>query len=356
MQRAVRKQAPPPKGIVPFDGIERRRSSFSGEGRSIPLDVWILNALLDGSADSVSAIGRDGNIRFITKAGPDLSGADRQATNVGLPWLDQWPKSCIDTLTTAIATARAGRSARCDVSFQDSRGDRCWWEICFSSCRGAQDRDYAGFVVAVARDVTDRFVALEAAQVLARESQHRYCNMLSMIQAIVRISAGASRDQAQFISSIEDRIDALARNHLMLTRNGHGAVDIRALLQAELAPYSGLGLISIHGPPTAIGEPLATALGLAIHELTSNAIKHGALSRRRGRLGVSWDDKGDQGLTILWRETGVAGSSGGPPGFGSMLLDQLLSDQLGIGRSWLEDGLLATISTVAQFERVHFEH
>lgn len=313
--------------------------------RSAPVETPILAALANNLADSISVIGNDGATRPIIGRSRADQVAALSATITAAAWLDQWPDSCAEALCSALATAQLGQLARCDVRRDNAPGEQRWWEV---SCSPLNvDRGHPPLVIASVRDVTDRYIAVESAQLLARELHHRYCNMLTMVQAIIRISAGVDQDPAQFIQAVESRIDALARNHTFLTRNRQSAIDVRVLLEEELAPYTQSGRIAIEGPSLFIGEPTASALSLAFHELTSNAVKYGALSCPGGRLRVSWGSDATEVMTISWSETGARGLLDGAAGFGSMLLDELLIDQLRVDRLWRDDGVLATIALIA---------
>ena len=328
-------------------GLSPYHSAPGMEFDPLPVDPAILRSLLDCSADSVAVIGRDGATRFITPRGLDQFGATDQSLVIGQPWLDQWPDACAKVLAGALDQALSGQRANSDIRCKNDRGEASWWEVCFSPWNVGTLDDRANLVIAVARDVSDRHAAIENAELLARELHHRVGNMLSMVQAIVRISAKAHRDPKHFIDSVEERVDALARAHALLTIGRQGEVELRALLSAELAPFAESGRVSLEGPLIIVREPAASALCLAIHELTSNAVKYGALSCSEGQLHVSWRAEPGGGSKIRWSELANRALSIGPPGFGSMLLGCLLNDQLCVNRDWREDGLSATITLVA---------
>lgn len=197
-------------------------------------------------------------------------------------------------------------------------------------------------VVVVARDITEQHEDAARATLLAQELDHRVRNMMTMLQAITRIAAGRSADFPSFIDSLEQRIHALARTQDMLCEGPHGTVDLRALICGELRPYDDGDRVELVGAAVAVPEPRASALGLAIHELTTNAIKYGALSGAGGRLRVSWECSGAD-LRIEWVEAGAPTDPPAASGFGSTLLEQLLADQLSIRRDWSRQGLHATI-------------
>ncbi|MEO5641497.1 MAG: HWE histidine kinase domain-containing protein [Sphingomicrobium sp.] len=318
---------------------------------AVPADCCsYLHSLLEASADSVAAIEADGTIGFITPRLLWLFHESDPARLIGRPWLSIWPGDCPDKLRATLDRALSGSAARCEIDCVDHEMRRTWWEISLTPVKlrgpAVAGNPSATTVVAVARDVTDYHEALREAEVLGRELHHRVRNMMSMLQAIVRIAATTSTDSAAFIDSIEDRVHAMARTHELLCEGTDGEVDVGDLLRGELLPFKRDHAIVIKGPPVNVREPRAAALGLALHELTINAVKYGGLSTAAGRISVTWEvrESGEQ-LHLSWHEEGgPAVVTSGRPGFGSMLLDHLLADQLTVTREWRATGLHATIT------------
>jgi two-component sensor histidine kinase len=143
----------------------------------------------------------------------------------------------------------------------------------------------------------------------------------------------SARMAQAFYDSFAARIAALGRTHTLLTDDYWQTAPLREMLRHELAPYDDgtEGRITLEGPPVELAADLAVPTGMAIHELSANAAKHGALSTQAGRLFVRWDiveEGGTRKLSLEWIE------SGGPPpqeptktGFGSTLLQRVLSVQ-----------------------------
>lgn len=123
------------------------------------------------------------------------------------------------------------------------------------------------------------------------------------------------------------------------------AVSLLTLLHTILAPYGGENRVRIGGDDSNIGGKAVTYLSLLLHELATNAAKHGSLSVESGRLDIRVVSDGDL-VRLIWRETaGPAPSTSGPAGFGSRL-ERCLTDALNamIERDWLLTGLVATIA------------
>jgi two-component sensor histidine kinase len=176
-------------------------------------------------------------------------------------------------------------------------------------CTGtaAASVDAAGRVVrlsGVTTDVTDRKETEERQVLLAREVDHRARNALAVIQSIIRLTRAKTVDD--YVFTVEGRIKALARAHTLLSDSRWRGADLGTLVAEELAPYRAGDKIEINGPNISLLPATAQGLALALHELATNAAKHGALSSMKGRLSLTWQLQ-PEALTLLWTETG------GPP-------------------------------------------
>ena len=140
---------------------------------------------------------------------------------------------------------------------------------------------------------------------LARNYQHQLRNLLAVIRSIVRRTAAASTDVEQFATFLDGRISALARVQSALARKPDGTVTLHSLLADELlahATHEGEGA-SLSGMPVRLrGKPAAT-LALFLHELAVNAVTHGVLGARPGRLAVGWRLLPSGELLLEWKES-----------------------------------------------------
>jgi PAS domain S-box-containing protein len=164
--------------------------------------------------------------------------------------------------------------------------------------------DAAGNVVRVSGvtvDVTDRKEAEERQVLLAREVDHRARNTLAVIQSIIRLTRAKS--VKDYILAIEGRIKALARAHTLLSDSRWNGADLATLVADELAPYRAGDKIQFKGPDISLQPATAQGLALALHELATNAAKHGALSSPGGRIALDWDLQPDA-LKLNWVENG----------------------------------------------------
>jgi two-component sensor histidine kinase len=136
-----------------------------------------------------------------------------------------------------------------------------------------------------------------------------------------------------FVAALDRRIRSMASTHELLSNSRWQGVPLRELLRRELAPYNSNSNTCIRGPEVILSPDAAQTIASVLHELTTNAAKYGALSKREGRVSVRWHcaSNGQPGpLTIEWLETG------GPPvkapcrsGYGKSVITELVSYELG---------------------------
>lgn len=200
-----------------------------------------------------------------------------------------------------------------------------------------------GFLI----DITARKRAEEARQLLLRELDHRVKNTLSTVQSVAEMTLRTSTSLAAFGAMFRGRIAALARMHAAIWRNKGTPLQMRELAELSLAPFArGAERACVAGDDVAISPQTAAALGLVLHELATNAVKHGALSILSGSVRLSWERDGGQ-LSLTWLE------SGGPAvalpahrGFGSVLIEQSIPYELGgtVDLDFAPSGVRCTIT------------
>jgi two-component system CheB/CheR fusion protein len=179
------------------------------------------------------------------------------------------------------------------------------------------------------RDITERKRAEERQHLLMAELQHRVRNILAVVRSITSRTLEASDDLEEFSSHFEGRLHALARAQGVLARNVGGAADVDEIVREELLSHTvGDGdQVEIDGPTVRLGQRAAETFSLAVHELATNALKYGALSRPGGRIAVSWrvmNTNAGPRLSFEWRERGVAVVDPKPTrtGFGRDLIER----------------------------------
>jgi PAS domain S-box-containing protein len=187
-------------------------------------------------------------------------------------------------------------------------------------------------MIGVVQDITERKHTEERQALLIRELHHRVKNTLATVQAIVGSTARSASTIDEFYQGFVGRIVSLAQTHTLLTEHYWQTASLHQLLRNELGPYDdeGSDRVVIDGPPVELTSEAAVPIGMAIHELTTNAAKYGALSDG-GRVEVRWTLTNDDRpmLNLSWTERG--GPPVAPPqrqGFGSRLLQRVLATQL----------------------------
>jgi two-component sensor histidine kinase len=252
------------------------------------------------------------------------------------PGLGAWGD---DAEATREAWARARRSgAPLVVHHRIATPDGLRW---FRS-RAFPHRDRHGRVLkwyGASEDVHDQRTAEEGRALLMREVDHRARNVLMVVQALVNLTR--SDDVKSYARAVQDRIQALARTHGLLSQTGWTGVEIRQLLQAELAAFA--GHVHLDGPEAVLAPVAVQPVGLLIHELAVNAAKYGALSRPCGSVAVRWRTTSSS-IEFEWTERGGPELAGEPErkGFGSRLITATLADHRGqVAFDWAPDGLTA---------------
>jgi len=166
---------------------------------------------------------------------------------------------------------------------------------------------------------------------LTRELNHRVKNTLANVLSILALTRRRATDLASFADGLDGRIRALSATHDLLTASDWGTTPVRAVVEAELLPYAQASdhLVDLRGPEVELAPNDALSLGLAIHELATNAAKYGALSEPGGRVTVYWKLATEQLMRIEWIERG------GPPvpqsrsrGFGTDLIERIVAHEL----------------------------
>jgi two-component system CheB/CheR fusion protein len=179
------------------------------------------------------------------------------------------------------------------------------------------------------RDITERRRGDERQHLLMAELQHRVRNILAVVRSITSRTLEASDDLEEFSSHFEGRLHALARAQGVLARNVGGAADVDEIVREELLSHTidDGDQVEIDGPSVRLGQRAAETFSLAVHELATNALKYGALSRPAGRIAISWrvmNTNAGPKLTFEWRERGVAVVDPKPTrtGFGRDLIER----------------------------------
>ncbi len=206
-------------------------------------------------------------------------------------------------------------------------------------------------------DTTKHQRARDNAAMLIDELNHRVKNTLATVQSIVTQAVRNSSDPEIVRESIETRIAALSRSHDLLGREKWDGAGLRDLVGESLAPFSvtegGAERFTIEGENIRLSPRAVLALGIALNELATNAVKYGAFSNEEGTISIKWtieNQPGGRWLCLHWREKD--GPPVSPPtrkGFGSRVIEQGLTHELDgkVKLDYLPDGIVCTIDVPA---------
>jgi PAS domain S-box-containing protein len=213
-------------------------------------------------------------------------------------------------------------SCETDKRFLHRNGTIIWVHRTVSCVRKSDGS--VDYLVSVVEDISARRRAEERVHLLIREANHRVKNMLGLVQVIARQTVAGNPED--FIGRFTQRIQALATNQDLLSRNLWQGDDLEGLVRGQLAHFADFlgSRIMMYGSRLRLNAAAAQAIGLALHELATNAAKYGSLSTGAGRVDIGWQSEGDV-FAMRWTERD------GPPvrppthrGFGSTVIDSMV--------------------------------
>jgi PAS domain S-box-containing protein len=309
-----------------FDASDRTK--YEGELRRARIEAEQLATIVQSSAEAIISVDKDNRILSWNPGAETIFGwtmdeAIGREISALIPndALSAQPDSDWSVTTTAVDRAklhRSGRTIELSISvtaMRDSDGNRTSRAI-------------------VCRDVSARKRAERNVALLVGEIKHRSKNLLGVVQAIIRLTAKSTPPE-RLAGEISSRIQALAASQDLLTADPLKGVDLADLIGSQLRHIAegSNSRIAMNGPNLRVRAEAAQAIGLAVHELCTNAAKHGALSNDSGRVTIEWNLEGDpdnKTFSIVWTESG--GPSVSTPirsGFGTTVLSSLTRAGLG---------------------------
>ncbi|MCU0953234.1 MAG: PAS domain-containing protein [Hyphomicrobium sp.] len=262
-----------------------------------------------------------------------------------------------DDLPRLLAEAEAMLQAPREVYSQyrafGKNGEVRWLETRgrYECAPDGRPKRYYGVLI----DITERKQAEERDRILTAEVNHRAKNLLAVVQSVALQTARID-DPRAFAQNFSDRLSGLAASHDLLVQSHWSGVDIAELLRSQLSHFADLigNRILLSGPPAELNASAAQIVGMAAHELATNASKHGALSSPKGCVRVTWNVETADGLPrfkMQWMETN------GPPvtppnrrGFGHSILVDMAEYSLSaeVNLSYPQTGLLWQLSAHAK--------
>ncbi|MCA1797948.1 MAG: PAS domain-containing protein [Xanthomonadaceae bacterium] len=321
--RPYRSPANPVDGaVLSFTEITERKAREETQAH--------LAAIVASTGDAVLALDRDGIVTNWNRGAERLTGYGADAV-IGKQLPQLLSPEGIENARRIFDAAKAGDHVeQKEMSFPRPDGSVAEVVVTVSPVYGV-DGEVNGISI-IARDNSEQIELEQHRSIMMAELDHRVKNTLATVQSIARQTGKSSKSVKRFLDAFDQRIIALARTHDLLTAAGGTGAMLQDLVVGELKPYESAN-ITIDGEPVRLGGKSALALGMGIHELATNAAKHGALSTPRGRVSVSWKLEIADAVRTLhfnWKE------SGGPKvctpehrGFGSRLIEEGLRAGMG---------------------------
>ena len=298
------------------------RAELAERTEALRLTIWRYEASLAISGATLFEQGADFRYAWTYNPPWDLQGRSM----IGLTETDFMPAELARTAQGLKREALAtGTMQRLEFRI-GAEEDPHWFEVRVHPV----ERDGRTVLIGAGSDITLQKQHQQRLQEVTRELNHRAKNLLTMVQGIARQTAMTAIDPKLFVERFAERLRALAAAHDVLVEAEWRGADIRDVIEGQLRHHreSDPDRVRLVGAPFQLAPSVAHYIGLAIHELGSNAVKYGALSGPQGQVEVSWAvheaAAGGRELMMGWRETGgpkVAASD--RRGFGRTILESL---------------------------------
>ena len=302
-----------------------------------------LAAIVESSQDAIVSKGLDGTVTSWNPGAERMFGYSAQEM-IGRPIMTIIPDSHRHEEDMILARVRLGERVEPFDTVRRHKSGRLLHVSLTVSPLLSTDGTIIG-ASKIARDITDRKEAEQRINTLMGELSHRVKNQYAVILSMLRETGRHVGSLEEFERLIRERVLALSRSHDLLISGKWVGASLSELVLAQLEPFSSDDRLIVGGPPILLSPTAVQYLGMAFHELATNAAKYGALAKEDGRIEVKWQTTSDARLHLKWREL-KCGNADAPTsrGFGSTVLERIAPEAVsGIGRIGFEEGGLTWI-------------
>ena len=303
-------------------------------------------------AAGVSVFTQDRDLRYLWIGG-DYFGCDPDAA-VGAEEKDVVPPELVVPLQLMKREVlETGQAAHKDLPYQKD-GKTVWCNVQIEPWR-SRNGEVQSLLGAVS-DISERKATEQHIRTLLGELAHRSKNLLTVIQVMARRSVSPDLSSSDFVDSFIERLSGLAQSHDLLAREDWRGISMQDLVTSQIGHLNSdlSSRLFTDGPDLVLAPVAAQNLGMAVHELSTNAVKYGSLSVDGGQVHISWsvfsDESGRDRLRLTWVERG------GPPvteptrrGFGRFVIEAIAARALSgvVDLRFEPDGVCCTIEGAA---------
>lgn len=300
------------------------------------------------SNDCVEIIGMDGRV-IATNSTDTSSCGDLEEQDEG--WVMQWPETSRTSVQIGLEEALDGRKHRFEA-YRPRNGQDAWWDVSVTSI---EDEKGVSGALAVSRDITrirneqmqsqamleEARSTAEERDLISREMRHRLKNQITAIRSLALMTARDHPDTKSFMDSFNRRMMSLSTSQDILSARDNQPVELNQAIQSILAATGRSRQVTISSMPQATVGPQALAtMALILGELSTNALKYGALSEDQGTVRIECQEK-EGILTFTWDEDSGVPIVPGDTGSGHQLMKRMSANSgVDFILEWLETGLL----------------
>ena len=261
-----------------------------------------LASVLAASTDCIKVLDFDGNLVTMSDGGMRVMEIDDFSAVKGCYWPSMLDGEGHRLASQAIVAARGGETSHFEMAANTFAGTPKWWSVSVSPIR--DDAGQIVRVLSVSRDHTMLKAAREQQAMLHTELGHRLKNQLAIVQAIVSQTLRSASDITTAAEVLGARIQILSGAHEILIAGGTGRTSVSEIVKRVLALHDDKldRSFNIDGPDLVVASRPALSLSLILHELSTNAVKHGALSVPDGFVNIAWQvERNAEGSKFLMR-------------------------------------------------------